>query len=47
MPPTETPYEGLLREVVNTGAAKGDRTGTHTTSVYGRQVRFTWLTASR
>ena len=38
IPPT--PYEDLLREVFNTGAAKGDRTGTGTTSIFCRQIRF-------
>lgn len=33
-------YLELLADVMNNGTAKGDRTGTGTTSVFGRQVRY-------
>jgi len=36
----KTPYEDLLREVFNDGAPKGDRTGTGTRSVFGRQIKY-------
>lgn len=34
------PYEDLLRDVFKNGASKGDRTGTGTKSVFGRQIRY-------
>ena len=38
--PILTPYEDLLREVFEHGTAKGDRTGTGTRSLFGKQIRF-------
>ena len=35
-----TPYEDLLRDVLEHGTHKSDRTGTGTTSVFGRQIRY-------
>jgi thymidylate synthase len=35
-----TAYEDLLRDVFENGAKKGDRTGTGTRSVFGRQIRY-------
>src|SRR5690625_2504278 len=36
----KTPYEDLLRHVMETGTAKSDRTGVGTRSVFGHQMRF-------
>jgi len=36
----QTQYEDLLRDVLENGTWKADRTGTGTTSVFGRQIRY-------
>ena len=36
----DTQYEDLLRRVLETGIAKGDRTGTGTVSLFGERLRY-------
>lgn len=38
--PVPTPYEDLLRRVLETGTPKADRTGTGTRSLFGHQLRY-------
>ena len=40
MPEVATPYEDLLRHVMEHGTPKADRTGTGTRSVFAQQMRF-------
>ena len=38
--PIRSQYEDFMRHVRDHGVAKGDRTGTGTTSVFGHHMRF-------
>lgn len=40
MPTIDTQYEDLLREILEKGAKKSDRTGTGTLSLFARQLRY-------
>jgi len=40
MNPTDKTYQNLLRDILENGISKLDRTGTGTVSVFGRQVEF-------
>ena len=35
----DSDYQTLLRDVLDTGTLKDDRTGTGTTSIFGRQIK--------